>query len=186
MAKPDNDPQDKLRRIASRLSSNVEPVGETFLWSGTFSPKAMMVTWVGLLLASVLAPALLAVSPVSGQGTVWTVVLGAIGFGWLLAVALVLYRMFSISYELTTQRLKHRTGILFRENHRIELIFVDDVTFSQGPVETLLGVGTIRLLSTDTSHPTFEMPGIDKVKEVANLIDDARREERRRRGLHMV
>lgn len=186
MKKPDNDSQDRLRQIAPRLSPNVDPAGETFLWSGTFSPKAMMVTWAGLVIASLVAPAALAVSPVSGQGPAWTVVIGAVACGWLWAIGLALYRRFSIAYELTSQRLKHRTGILFRENHRIELIFVDDVTFSQGPVETLLGVGTIRILSTDTSHQTFEMPGIDKVKDVANLIDDARREERRRRGLHMV
>ncbi len=110
---------------------------------------------------------------------------GLLIVGWLAAIAIALYRMYVDHYELTSQRLKHRHGILFRHNDRIELIDIDDVMYRQGPVQTALGLGTIEITSSDTSHPQFLVSGIDDVRKVADLIDDARRAERRKRGLHI-
>jgi hypothetical protein len=67
----------------------------------------------------------------------------------------------------------------------VEVIDIDDVSYSQGPIERLLGVGTIKLLSSDVSDPQLILRGIDDVQRVATLIDNARREERRRRGLYL-
>jgi hypothetical protein len=91
----------------------------------------------------------------------------------------------SADYTLTSQRLLHRRGILSQATDRIEVIDIDDVRYTQGIVERMFGVGTIRLLSSDTSDPTLILRGIDDVQRVANLIDNARREERRKRGLYM-
>ena len=49
----------------------------------------------------------------------------------------------------------------------------------------MLGVGTIMLLSSDVSDPQLTMRGIDQVKVIAKQIDDVRRQERRKRGLHI-
>jgi len=48
-----------------------------------------------------------------------------------------------------------------------------------------VGVGTIRIVSSDRSHPDFSLPGIENARRVAEQFDDARRAERRRRGLHI-
>ena len=53
----------------------------------------------------------------------------------------------SVHYLLTTQRFIHETGILRRVNDRIELLDMDDITFEQGLLERLVGVGTIRIAS---------------------------------------
>lgn len=105
--------------------------------------------------------------------------------GWIWAAGIAVIRMLSDHYELTSQRLKHRTGILFRKIHRIELIDIDDVMFEQGPIQAMLGLGAINLQSSDSSHPELCLQGIEDVRRVADLIDDARREERRKRGLHI-
>ena len=65
------------------------------------------------------------------------------------------------------------------------LIDIDDVTFSQGLVQRMVGVGTIRIVSSDRSHPELFLYGIADVQEVAETLDDVRRKERRRRGLHI-
>ena len=91
----------------------------------------------------------------------------------------------SVEYTLTTQRLIHKHGLLHRVTNRVEVIDIDDVSYSQGPIERLLGVGTIKLLSSDVSDPQLVLRGIDNVQKVATLIDNARREERRRRGLYL-
>ena len=153
---------------------------EVKLWEGGYSGKAMVGSWllgflatIGLIVASVLfAPGL-------------PVFLGLIGLVWLLLILLLAFRKLNIHYELTTQRFIHQHGILTRTSDRIEMIDVDDVTFSQSVVERMFNVGTVKLSSSDRTHPVLHLIGIDDVKRVADLIDDARRKERRKRGLHI-
>jgi uncharacterized membrane protein YdbT with pleckstrin-like domain len=90
-----------------------------------------------------------------------------------------------VRYLLTNQRFMHESGVLRRITNRIEVLDMDDITFEQGLVERMLGVGSIRVHSSDVSHPELFLHGIDNVAEVANLIDNTRRTERRKRGLHI-
>ena len=62
---------------------------------------------------------------------------------------------------------------------------MDDITFEQGLLERLTGVGAIRIVSHDRTDPELALPGIENVQEVAALFDNARLAERRRRGLHV-
>jgi hypothetical protein len=62
---------------------------------------------------------------------------------------------------------------------------MDDITFEQKLLERFMGVGTIRISSSDRTHPELYLKGIQDVRRVAGLIDDTRRSERRRRGLHI-
>ena len=91
----------------------------------------------------------------------------------------------SVHYVLSTQRFIHERGILRRVNDRIELLDMDDITFEQRLWERLVGVGTIRIASHDRTDPELVLPGIENIKQVAGLFDNARLAERRRRGLHV-
>ena len=104
---------------------------------------------------------------------------------WIIVGLTYGYRRLGYHYQLTTQRFIHQTGILTRKTDRIEVIDIDDVSYSQGPVQRVFGVGTITLTGSDRTHPTLSMFGIAKVREVAGLIDDIRRTERRKRSLHI-
>ena len=104
---------------------------------------------------------------------------------WLGLGAMVVFQKLDVHYELTNQRLVHKVGILRRITNRIEVIDIDDVTFEQGIIERLLGVGSIAIFSSDRTDPSILMSGIDEVFEVAELIDEARRAERVRRGIHI-
>jgi uncharacterized membrane protein YdbT with pleckstrin-like domain len=95
------------------------------------------------------------------------------------------YRKLTVKYQLTTQRFIHEKGLLKRVTDRIEVIDIDDVSVEQRLIERMVGVGTIKLISSDRSHPVLMLRGIEKVREVAATIDDLRRKERRRRGLHI-
>ena len=72
-----------------------------------------------------------------------------------------------------------------RQIGTFEVIDIDDVTFRQGMIERMLGVGTIQLDSSDRTHPRLVLAGIDNVKVVSGMIDDVRRKERRRRSIHI-
>ncbi len=154
---------------------------EDAIWQGGFSAKAMLGSWLGgtLLSIAVLVGGILL--PPLGL----PIALVVIVLLWLLLGLTLLYRKWSMHYELTSQRFIHQEGILKRTTDRIEVIDMDDITFEQGLVERMLGVGTIKINSSDTSHPVLLLRGIDDVKRVANLIDSARRKERVRRGIHV-
>ncbi|MFZ5832940.1 MAG: PH domain-containing protein [Planctomycetota bacterium] len=153
------------------------------LWTGTYSSKAMIGTWIG---AGVLTIALLAGWIIwQPQMLWWLVLLGAIACVWIVPTVTLLYRQWSVRYLLTPERLVHESGILHRVTDRIETIDIDDVRVEQGIVERLFKVGTVRIVSSDRSHPELLLRGIDDVLKVAGLIDDTRRNERRRRGIHI-
>ncbi|MFO0906294.1 MAG: PH domain-containing protein [Pirellulales bacterium] len=156
---------------------------EEKLWQGGFSGKAMIGTWIGCVIATLaLSVVAFALVP-TGIGSV--IVATVICLLWVYAFGYFFYRRLGIEYELTNQRFIHKSGILVRTTDRIEVIDIDDVTYKQGIIERGLGVGTILLESSDRTHPTLVLAGIDDVQRVAGLIDDVRRKERRRRGIHI-
>ena len=119
------------------------------------------------------------------NGTAWLVLVVLIVLLWLFQLLKLCYRRMNIRYQLTTQRFIHETGILRRVTDRIETIDMDDITFEQSFLERFVGVGTISISSSDRTHPEIVMFGIEDVKRIAGVIDDTRRAERRRRGLHI-
>lgn len=173
-------PAEQLR--ASQRAAAAAPDTEQELWHGTFSPKALVGWWLVAALVTLLGPvvALLLAHPAA-----WWLWLAAMVLLWGGTGLRLLVARLSVEYTLTTQRLIHKHGLLHRVTNRVEVIDIDDVTYAQGPIERLLGVGTIKLLSSDVSDPQLILRGIDDVQKVATLIDNARREERRRRGLYL-
>jgi membrane protein YdbS with pleckstrin-like domain len=157
------------------------PRNEDELWSGTYSPKAMMGSALGLVILTVIGG--VAASFAGPPG--WMVFGIAAIVLWCLLGLVVLYRRLTVRYRLTTYRLFHETGLLSRTRDRIEVIDINDVTLRQGLIERMFNVGTIHVQSSDVTSPNLNMPGIEDVRRVTDLIDDTRRAERQRRGLFM-
>jgi membrane protein YdbS with pleckstrin-like domain len=156
---------------------------ETVLWEGRYSKLAMIGAWVGagvITLAIVVAGVL-----VPFEGAMWTWATIAIAALWIVLVLRLLYQQLSIRYSMTNQRLIHEHGLLWRQTDRIEAIDIDDVTVNQGPIARMVGVGNVRIVSSDQSTPEFYLRGIDDARSVATMIDEVRRKERRKRGIHI-
>ncbi|MEM7457576.1 MAG: PH domain-containing protein [Planctomycetota bacterium] len=165
-------------------SSADEP--EVELWSGGFSGKSMFGSWFAAGVTTLAVVLLISFVPdLRGNNFVRVGGVGVIVLIWAYLVGVLIHRKLGMFYVVTTQRLKHREGFLFRKLDRIELIDIDDVTYRQGPVQAALQVGDICIRSSDSSHPELTMYGIADVSRVADMIDNARREERRKRGLHI-
>lgn len=172
--------------MAQRMKNAAAPTAddeddeEVSLWKGGYSAKAMIGGWflagifsILLLVATVFFP------------PAWIVLIPLMILAWLYAACVLVYRKLGVDYELTTQRFIHKSGILKRTSDRLEVIDIDDVTYSQGLIQRMVNVGTVRISSSDRTHPELALIGIDDVKNVADTIDDVRRKERRRRGLHI-
>lgn len=174
------------RSLAQRMKSAASPADddddekEVSLWQGGFSGKAMIGSWVTAATVSVL----LIVATVFFWAA-WFVLIPLIFLTWIYVAGLLAYRKLGVYYELTTQRFIHKSGVLKRTSDRLEVIDIDDVTYSQGLIQRMVNVGTIRISSSDRTHPELVLSGIDNVRVVADTIDDVRRKERRRRGLHI-
>ncbi|MCG8649356.1 MAG: PH domain-containing protein [Pirellulales bacterium] len=181
---PSDSPETASERLRQQMadtrSESDDADHEEDLWSGGYSSKAMFGTWFLMILVSIF----LLVAPFLMPLT-YPIALGVILAMWVIGGLVYAKRRFGVFYELTTQRFIHQTGILMRQTDRIEVIDIDDVSFTQGPIQRILGVGNIVLTSSDRSHPTLSMIGIADAKRVAGLIDDIRRQERRRRSVHI-
>ena len=173
-------PPESFRRSLQPRGSRDE---EVTLWAGSFSWKGLFRELVGCVVTTVvLIYAKLNVNDpgvqvyaIPGIGLIW------LGFGvWLL------YQKLNVSYRLTSQRLIHKRGILYRRVNRIEAIDIDDVGYEQGLVERIIDVGRIYVDTSDVSHRRgLILNGINHPHDVCELIDKARRDERMRYGLHV-
>lgn len=179
-----DDPPASRSRLAPASPGRHDAVDddrETELWEGGYSSKAMIGHWIGAGVLSVVL--LLGGFLIPGVG--WVIAGVGIPLLWVLLGLLLAYRKLNVRYRLTNQRFVHRSGILRQVTDRIEVIDMDDITFVQGLVDRFLGVGTIKVTSSDKTHPEIYLQGIEDVQKVAGLIDNARRQERVRRGLHI-
>lgn len=177
-------PEDAARHPAESFRGGRRDEPERDIWSGGYTFLSLIGTWVlaaavtllGLVGVVVLAP---------GSGIVWLAWLGVSAALWALGGLRLVYYRLSIHYRLTSQRLIHEHGLLSRQTERIEVIDVDDVTVHQSFLERLVGVGTLRITSSDRTHPELILRGIQDVRQVATQFDEARRAERIRRSLHI-
>lgn len=174
-------PQESMAPATRRVPTDDT---EVELWVGNYSGKEMVINWVLGSIVTVAAIVIIAIFFMQ-VWQAWAIGMGAVALMWAWLGLLLLYRKWSVAYRLTNQRFVHRHGLLAIRTDRIETIDIDDVAFTQGILERMMGVGTIRITSTDRSDPELILRGIDKVQEVASLMDGARRKERVRRGLHI-
>jgi membrane protein YdbS with pleckstrin-like domain len=153
------------------------------IWQGSFSKLAMIGSWVT---AGVVTLGAVILGYVAGfDARAWSIELAVVVGLWIILLLRLLYMQLSVHYLLTGQRFIHERGLLWRQQDRIETIDIDDVSVQQGPIARMLGVGSIRITSSDQSTPQFVLAGIEDVRRVAGLIDEARRKERRKRGVHI-
>ena len=96
-----------------------------------------------------------------------------------------LLRWRTTSYELTTRRLRLRAGILTRTGRDLPLIRINDVSFSHGPIDRLVGAGRLVVESAGENGQLVlnEIPEVEHVyATLFQLVQDEQerlaREER--------
>lgn len=187
--------QGAQRLQSARPTGAVGQPPEQEIWAGSYSEKAMAGPAIGAALLVIVG--FVVVVMTGGDPVAWMVLgVGAVIVFGALGLT-VLARKLTVSYRLTSYRLFHEKGLLNRTRDRIEVIDIDDVTLTQGLIERMLNVGTIRIVTSDESLKEKDtisgkyvdgkliMPGIENASSVADFIDNTRRAERNRRGLFL-
>lgn len=110
------------------------------------------------------------------------IILTPVAIGILLLLY-VWYRVASVRYRLTTQRLIVQTGLIAKHLEEVELFRVKDLTLEQGGLQRILRYGSITVLSSDDTNPQLTLKGVKGVDGVKEQIRNAFRAARKREGL---
>lgn len=181
-APPDSlSPRERFHEAAAaRRSTADEP--ERDIWVGGYSAKDMVGTWT---LYTLVAVGVAVLAFLFRSWLPWWIPTVVVVLLFLYGAGVLTYRRWSVRYRLTNKRFFHELGILKRVTDRIEVIDMDDITVEQTIVDRMFGVGTLKITSSDRTHPVLVLRGIDNVQQVAGEMDEVRLAERRRRGLHI-
>jgi hypothetical protein len=163
---------------------------EKELWRGRYTPRAMYGNWVlaGIVTIGLAVVAILMPNPIA-------LIAAAIimPLAWIIPAIRLLSLRLKYEYTLTTQRFLHKQGVLEQVADQILLVDVDDINYKQSLLGRMLNFGTITLLAKDMSlaakgdtRGKLTLVPVEDVQRVFNLIDEARREERRKRALYMA
>jgi membrane protein YdbS with pleckstrin-like domain len=155
---------------------------DKILWEGHFVPQAMYGYWIMAGLISVVAVIALSLWG-NGNSMAWWIGLISIAILWASLLIFYWYRRVAVHYRLTKLRLFIEHGILFKKVDRIDIMHLDKTDFTQGPLERLFKVGNLEIDSEHPDIPKIVLRGIANLRDVADIIDKARLEERYRRGV---
>lgn len=119
-----------------------------------------------LFVVVVIAAALLIAIPPGRLAGPGRIAVGVIAVVLAAAVCAVPFlRWQTTTYRLTTRRLQLRQGILTRSGRDFPLIRISDVSFSQGPIDRLLGCGRL-VVESAGEHGRLVLTEIPDVQEV--------------------
>lgn len=98
-------------------------------------------------------------------------------FIWLVIPAFVILWKWLVTrctrYELTSERLRTRSGVFNKELDEIELYRVRDYKLEQPFFLRLFGLGNIFLTTSDKTHPTFTLRAIKGSEALRDQIRNA-------------
>jgi membrane protein YdbS with pleckstrin-like domain len=97
---------------------------------------------------------------------VWVAV--AVGIVWFVVRPLVIWA--TASYTFTDRRLITRSGVIVRRGHDMPLARISDIAYEFGPIDRLLGCGTL-LISDASTHGTVKLHDIPRVEEVQRQVN---------------
>ena len=138
--------------------------------------KTLLRPFFILVVTLAAALALLILLPARADPPVVRLIIGAIAL--LLSIvffAVPILRWRTTSYELTTRRLRLRSGIVSRAGRDFPLIRISDVSFQHGPIDRLLGCGQL-IVESAGEHGQLvlnEIPEVEKVQATLfQLVED--------------
>ena len=112
-------------------------------------------------------------------GAFWAIA-GVVVVSGIFVVGRVVLAVLGHRYRLTSQRLFIERGILSRSVDQTELIRVDDVRLHKSFLNRVFGLGSVGIVSTDTSDREVVIEGIREAEKVAEAIRTHMRLMRRR------
>jgi uncharacterized membrane protein YdbT with pleckstrin-like domain len=141
--------------------------GETVVTSMRTHPKALIMPM--LILLAVLAAAIFSDrSFADGNVALGVWILAGILAIWF--VARPVLEWFTATYTITDRRLITRRGFLVRRGHDIPLSRISDVAYELGPIDRMLGCGTL-IISDASTHGRVLLHDIPHVEDTQRVLN---------------
>jgi uncharacterized membrane protein YdbT with pleckstrin-like domain len=148
---------------------------EEQLWHGTPSWLLLLGKIIWLVVAAIVLVVLvnvLSTSLMQEESAIkiaWIVV--ALVLVWRAAGVLLAYaRIRTTMYTVTSQRVMIESGIAEKKVEDIDLRYIDDTQFRQRLIERMLGIGSVTIVSSDKTTPTYTLRGIPDPRGLRELI----------------
>jgi uncharacterized membrane protein YdbT with pleckstrin-like domain len=142
--------------------------GETALYEGRPSWRALMSFYVGGIGLAVLAVVILGLLADSWSAAVVAGVVIAV-----LTLAIGYFRRISTRYLITTERLRISRGIVRRKVQETRLERVQNVNYNQGVLDRMLGVGTVDFDTAGSDDSEFRFEWVNGPEQVVRAVDNA-------------
>jgi uncharacterized membrane protein YdbT with pleckstrin-like domain len=160
--------------------------GEVFVLQLHPHWKTLLRPFFILIVTLAAALALLILLPAKADPPVVRIIIGAIAL--LLSIvffAVPIARWRTTSYELTTRRLRLRSGIVSRSGRDFPLIRISDVSFQHGLIDRILGCGKL-IVESAGEHGQLvlnEIPHVQRVQSTLfQLVEDEQSRLAREQG----
>jgi len=160
--------------------------GEVFVLQLHPHWKTLLRPFFILIVTLAAALALLILLPAGADPPVVRIIIGAVAL--LLSIvffAVPIARWRTTSYELTTRRLRLRSGIVSRSGRDFPLIRISDVSFQHGLIDRILGCGKL-IVESAGEHGQLvlnEIPHVQRVQSTLfQLVEDEQSRLAREQG----
>jgi membrane protein YdbS with pleckstrin-like domain len=101
-----------------------------------------------------------------------------------LGILVALLRSFSNRYKITNQRVVWTHGLVSQADEEIEFIRVKDTNFRQGILDRIFKVGTVTIVSNDSTSPVVTLY-LRNPRKWREKIRDLVRKEKERAGVQV-
>ena len=144
----------------------LHPHWKTLVWP----VAAAFVVVAVLLVVEVIIPS----GPAAGIERLVILAVAIVLLMWWLMIPLLRWR--TTTYELTSRRVRIRTGIIARNGRDFPLSRIVNISFRAGPLDRLLGCGTL-LLETAGEHGDLVLHAIPNVQALQSTLFQMVQEE---------
>lgn len=99
----------------------------------------------------------------------------------MLNLAYQIVRVYCIRYEITSEELRHYSGVFPRKHEYVELYRVKDYKIEKPLIYRIFGLGNLTIYTSDKTTPVFHLVAIrdpeEKYKILRGLVELNRREK---------
>jgi len=139
--------------------------------------KGLVFFVIGVLLVKLPLEEILPLGLAAGQAEVvgrYRLIVGlGISFTVIAILAIKIIRLKMMYYEVTPDRIEWSRGILDRRVDNLDMFRVVDLKLRRSILDCIVGVGTVNLVTTDKTDPSFEFEKVSDSRELYDTIKKA-------------
>lgn len=112
--------------------------------------------------------------------------LGGLTAAALVHMMVIIMLVKATQYEVTSERIRIRRGIITKRTDELELYRANDTSLIEPLTMRMFGLGTIEVRTMDTTHPTLFLEAVHSARKVREDLRKCIEECRDRKGVRVT